>query len=127
MENKLVFDTKLDDKSFLIASSTVATSILVDSKDHEAVHIAAQTFVEDVERVTGSKPKVYFDTLPKDVDSAIIACTVESSLAQDTALRGQWEAFDIRVGQNTASKECLFVTGSDKVRKPLYPADRSAG
>lgn len=119
MENKLIFDQS-DAKSFAIGSEHGVSAILVDSSDHEAVHIAAQTFAEDVERVIGKKPVVYFDQVPKDIHSVIIACTAESSLSAGSlaqALKGQWESFDIRVGDTTAAKDtCLLVTGSDKVR-----------
>jgi hypothetical protein len=117
MENQLSFDSA--DTGFTIASSRQATAILVDSKDDQAVHIAANTFADDVERVTGKRPAVHIDTLPKGTTAAIVATTAGSTLlSSDGAvgeLLGKWEAFDIRVRKAAGIESALCVTGSDKV------------
>jgi hypothetical protein len=106
MENILVFDQPSKPDLFHIASSEYATAILLDSKDDEAVHIAANTFADDVERVTGRRPTVHIDSLPKGTSTAIVACTCSSALAHPEvagALDGQWEAYDIRVNRDGAA------------------------
>jgi hypothetical protein len=119
MENILVFDQPSRPDLFPIASSEYATAILLDSKDDEAVHIAANTFADDVERVTGRRPTVYIDSLPKGTSTAIVACTTSSALAHTEsapALDGQWEAYNIRIQSDGAAESVMQVVGSDKVR-----------
>jgi hypothetical protein len=72
MENILVFDQPSKPDLFHIASGEYATAILLDSKDDEAVHIAANIFADDVERVTGRRPTVHIDFLPKGTSTAIV-------------------------------------------------------
>ena len=117
MDNRLSFEPPAQ-KDFVIVSSTEVAAILVDSNDDEAVHIAANTFADDVERVSGRRPTVHVDKVPSGAGSTIIAATTGSHLfgthkAPD--LEGKWEAFDIRVGNASDIGAALCVTGSDKV------------
>ena len=118
MKNILVFDQPSKPDVFHIASGEYATAILLDSKDDEAVHIAANTFADDIERVSGKKPTVHIDSLPKGTSTAIIACTSSSALAHTEvarALEGQWEAYDVRIERDGAAESVMQVVGSDKV------------
>jgi hypothetical protein len=120
MENILVFDQPSKPDLFHIASSEYATAILLDSKDDEAIHIAANTFADDVERVSGRRPTVHIDSLPKGTSTAIVACTSSSALAHTDsarALDGQWEAYDIRIERDGAAESVMQVVGSDKVTR----------
>jgi hypothetical protein len=122
MENILVFDRPSEPGLFHIASGECATAILLDSKDDEAVHIAANTFADDVKRVTGRRPTVHIDSLPKGTSTAIVACTSSSALAhRDSAraLEGQWEAYDVRIERDGADGSVMQVVGSDKVSRIL--------
>ncbi|ORX37574.1 hypothetical protein BD324DRAFT_622478 [Kockovaella imperatae] len=103
--------------------------ILIDSTDDEAIHIAAHFFANDIERVTGLKPAVYNDTIPRGVESAIIVGSVDSSLVQSFEpdwtddMKGRWEVWDARVVKNPRVKgdleEVLMLTGSDR-RGTIY-------
>ena len=120
MENILVFDQPSKPDVFHIGSGEYATAILLDSKDDEAIHIAANTFADDVERVTGRRPTVYLDSLPKGTSTAIIACTSSSALAHAEVVRaldGKWEAYDVRIGKHGAAESVMQVVGSDKVSR----------
>ncbi|WVF70255.1 hypothetical protein IAT40_005044 [Kwoniella sp. CBS 6097] len=117
-------------RDFLIASKhhDKATPLLLDSKDNEAIHIAAQTFAHDVYRVTGIKPDLYNDTLPTHVKHAIIVGSVESGLIGDLengpaydGLHGKWESYDVQVvsGPLKNVDKALVVVGSDR-RGTIY-------
>ncbi len=129
-ESQAVFGSQkinhLDD-DFVIASKPHkhTTPILLDSQDNEAIHVAAQTFADDVYKVTGLRPELYNDTLPKTSPHAIIVGSVSSRLIEhiggDTEyvsdLEGKWESFDIRVTKKPLKgiDEGLIVVGSDRV------------
>jgi len=120
MESILVFDQPSRTDLFRIASTEHATAILLDSKDDEAVHIAANTFADDIERVIGRRPTVYIDSLPKGTSTAIVACTNSSPLAHADSARdldGKWEAYDIRIERDGAAGSVMQVVGSDKVSR----------
>jgi len=120
MKNILVFDQPSKPDVFHIASGEYATAILLDSKDDEAVHIAANTFADDIERVSGKRPTVHIDCLPRGTSSAMIACTSSSDLAHTEvarALEGQWEAYDVRIGRDGVAESVMQVVGSDKVSR----------
>ena len=103
-----------------------AVPLLLDSKDDQAIHVAAQTFAHDIYRVTGRKPDLYNDTLPSSVDSALIIGSVSSRLISETRdserlspLRGKWESYDMRVVKAPIKnlEKALVVVGSDRVSK----------
>jgi len=112
---------------FLIASKSHkhTTPILLDSRDDEAIHVAAQTFADDVFKVTGLRPDLYNDTLPKTSPHAIIVGSVGSKLVKSLLgetgyveeLKGKWESYDIRVTKKPLQhiEEGLVVVGSDRV------------
>lgn len=120
--------------ALLLVSPHGALPVLSDSHDPPAVHLAIQSFVYDVERVTGRRLEVYNDTLPPDNTRAIIVGTVQSrlvgSLQPDTerqvffvsSTEGQREAYDIRTLYRPLSglAEALVIRGSDKVSLARY-------
>jgi hypothetical protein len=112
--------------SFIIASKTHkhATSLLLDSNDDEAIHLAAQTFARDVCWITGIRPQLYNDTLPEEVEHAIVVGTVTSKLVQKGVkgvdyreLEGKWESYDVRVARYDGLKNALVIVGSDRVSR----------
>jgi hypothetical protein len=113
---------------FLIANAKEhhATPLLLDSKDDQAIHVAAQTFAHDVYRVTGLKPDLYNDTLPEGVHGAVIVGSISSRLISEihdserlAHLEGKWESYDMRVVKKPLKslEKALVVVGSDRVSK----------
>lgn len=138
LPNALVFEPSPD--ALTIASASGALPILYDSGDPEAVHIAVNTFAEDVQRVTGVKPEIYQDDLPNGSSAAIIVGTIGSVLLRNvrcsfenknthsdgaqTSFAGyasmsenDWESFNARVVAQPLKgiEEALVIAGSDKV------------
>ncbi len=113
--------------SFVVASAPHKHSapLLLDSRDDEAIHVAAQTFAEDIYRVTGLRPELYNDTLPTHIEKAIVVGSVSSRLVRSLhgemeyvdGLKGKWESFDVRVMSEPVKglEEGLVVVGSDRV------------
>jgi hypothetical protein len=132
--DQVVFGTGHASKQeFILASSDKGSdslSILTSSKDNAAVHLAVASFVVDVEKVTGSKLKVYNDTLPGDSKRAVIVGTSRSEVVKGLRgyqgvvddLEGKWESFDIRVLENPTHelKEAMVISGSDRVSRRTY-------
>ncbi|KJE03723.1 hypothetical protein I311_02487 [Cryptococcus gattii NT-10] len=118
------------DNYFVLASShhRFASPLLLSSEDDQSIHVAAQTFAEDVYKITGHRPDLYNDTLPDDVHRAVIVGSVESgvirSLKTDPkreSLKGKWESFDISCEASPLEglEEALVITGSDR-RGTIY-------
>lgn len=130
--DQVVFGTGHASKhEFILASSDKGSdslSILTSSKDNVAVHLAVASFVVDVEKVTGSKLKVYNDTLPGHSKKAVIVGTSGSEVVKGLRgyqgvvddLEGKWESFDIRVLESPTHelKEAMVISGSDRVSQP---------
>ncbi|GFZ44409.1 LOW QUALITY PROTEIN: hypothetical protein JCM24511_02131 [Saitozyma sp. JCM 24511] len=127
------FGSNLWSAGFLLASETLeyAAPLLLDSGDDEAIHLAASTFADDIQRVTGQRPVLYNDSLPQSVDRAIVIGTRSSRLVQllqdpgandvHNGLSGMWEAYDCRVIQKPLAsvQEALLIVGSDR-RGTIY-------
>jgi hypothetical protein len=112
--------------SLLLAGHGKALPILVDSSDNEAIHVAVNTFAQDIERVTGVRPEIYQDKLPaKCSGKAIIAATAGSPLASIaaqkvpdvTAIKGKWESYHTCIVDKPCEgvEEGLMILGSDRV------------
>ena len=123
--SSILFDTAAESgDAILLAGGGAALPILVDSADSEGIHIAARTFADDVERVTGLRPEVHKDSLPKGHRGpAVIAATAGSSLLSSlksrpiSDLKGKWESYYTSVldGPCAGVKEGIVVAGSDRV------------
>lgn len=128
--SSILFDTAAESgNAILLAGDGAALPILVDSADSEAIHIAVRTFADDVERVTGLRPEVYKDSLPKGHRGpAVIAATAGSSLLSSLKgrsvgdLKGKWESYHTSVVKEPCAgvKEGIVVAGSDRV-SPFSP------
>jgi hypothetical protein len=111
------------DNDFHVANHGSLVPIITDSSDPASLHLAASTFADDLERVTGSRPAVYNDTVPDWATKVIMVGTASSGLLANisndgrAAVEGLWEAYDIRVveGPIAGVEEALVITGSDKV------------
>jgi hypothetical protein len=133
--DQVVFGTGHDSNhEFIVASSdkgSASLPILTSSKDNIAVHLAVASFVTDVEKVTGSKLKVYNDTLPGHSKKAVIVGTSGSQIVKGLRgyqgvvddLEGKWESFDIRVLDEPTQdlEEAMVISGSDRVSCRTLP------
>lgn len=116
----MTFNTEND--PFVIADHGSLVPIITDSSDSASIHLAAATFADDLERVTGTRAAVYNDTVPDWTQKVVMVGTVSSGLLaglQPRDLEGQWEAYDVRIvpGPISGVEEALVVMGSDKVRQ----------
>ena len=115
------------DGYFPIASAWKATAIYTDVKDYKVVGIAADMLADDVERVTGHRPKHESISnqkfLPKD--AAIVAGTLGNSAMVDwivdrqkldvSVIRGKWESFLIITTTHPKHHTpILLIIGSDR-------------
>lgn len=128
LDQKVFGTSEIDSSShdtLLIAStrSKFALPLLLDSKDDDAIHLAAASFAKDVEKVTGVRPHLYNNTLPKGTKRCIMVGTAASGLVGGMGLghveemKGKWEVFDIRVVDKARNlEEALVISGSDRVR-----------
>jgi hypothetical protein len=113
------------DNAFVIANHGSLVPIITDSSDSISLHLAVSTFADDLERVTGSRPGVYNDSVPDWAERVIMVGTTSSGLlaglSKVEGLEGQWEAYDIRVVDAPVDgvQDALVITGSDKVRLRL--------
>jgi hypothetical protein len=126
-EQQAVFsptDSASHSNDLLIASThqKFALPLLLDSKDDDAIHLAAASFARDVEKVTGVRPHLYNNTLPKGTKRCIMVGSAGSGLVGGMGLehvekmKGKWEAFDVRVVDKARNlEEALVISGSDRV------------
>lgn len=115
--------------AFPLVTASAPASLFVDAADFKVVHIAAELFAADVERVTGKKPPLqrpgpeaapgapsaalFVGTLGKSptIDALIRAKNIDTS-----AIAGQWESFLILPVRNPAPgiENGLAIIGSDR-------------
>ncbi len=118
----ITFDS---DSGFLIAKDNGTSAVIVlDSMDVPAIHIAASSFADDVQRVTGTRPTLYNDTVPRGGGQPIIVGTVGSKLIQSiqgvsnisSSLDGKWESYWTGVLSDPLAgvNQGLIIAGSDK-------------
>ncbi|MCX2678671.1 glycosyl hydrolase 115 family protein [Galbibacter sp. EGI 63066] len=111
-------------ETFTLVEANNTTTIYYDSSDFEVVHIASKLLAEDVERVTGEKPKVSTEK-PKS-KTAIIVGTIGSSKIIDRlvkkgklsvdGLKGSWEKYLYKTIKEPLPNvdEALVIVGSDR-------------
>jgi hypothetical protein len=108
----------------LVLGKTVA-DIYVDANDAKLVGIAAGLLAEDVERVTGTKPRVVHDPGQLGTDGVIIGSVGHSVLLDQliaagkidaAGVRGQWETYKLQVVARPIPKieRALVILGSDR-------------
>lgn len=122
-------------RPFIIADRTSHTvvPIVTSSEDDIAIHMAVLNFADDIHKVTGLRPLIYNDTLPRHTKKAIVVGSLDTGLIGSQhfpwtgEMEGRWEVWDARVVREevTGVGEALVLTGSDRVRLtsliPLYP------
>ena len=123
-EEPMIRETPFDG-SFPLFTPQASTPVVIDTADAEVVTIAAQSFSEDVKRLSGTAPDVR-SALPEQADEVILAGSVEQSglvrqLLQQNAFdashvdSGQWESFVFTVVEEPIEgiDRALVVAGSD--------------
>ena len=110
---KRLFPSLLLFLAFLIASCAgkdldlSKVTVVYDGSDHPLVAQMAQTLADDIERVSGVRPKVAQGQVDGPV--VVLGTAGQSSLVDDVdALAGQWETYRIKT-----SRDKIEVTGSD--------------
>jgi hypothetical protein len=110
---------------FILVRNAGAADVLFSPDEFKVVEIAAQDFVEDVERVTGRKPRLLKD-LSQASGYAVIAGTLGKSPLIDSLvragklnleqLRGKWESFVVTTVPHPLPniQMGLIIAGSDR-------------
>jgi hypothetical protein len=108
----------------LVLGSTMA-DIYVDARDARVANIAADLLSQDVERVTGRKPRVLNDPAKLRADAVIVG-TIGSSTLIDMLIasnkvhvadiKGQWETYKLQVVDKPLPNvtRALVILGSDR-------------
>ena len=102
-----------------------AADIYVDAKDTKLTNIAAGLLADDVERVTGKKPRVLNDATQLGSDAVIVGSighseVIDKLIAEnkiDVAdVRGKWETYKLQVVANPLPNvaSALVIVGSDR-------------
>lgn len=111
--------------AFPLASKNGLASVYVDAADFDAVKKSAALFAEDVERVTGSSPKI-LSTSAAIKDYVVIIGTIGRSEILNKliaakklhtgSLQNGWEQFLIQTVDNPLPnvKKALVIAGSDR-------------
>lgn len=110
---------------FSIVEGTTTANILYDTSDNVLVQKVATFLADDIEKVTGKKPKIV-STNDQTNNKLIIIGTIGNSPLIDQlitakklnvdAIRDQWERFIIQTIKNPLPgvSEALVIVGSDK-------------
>jgi hypothetical protein len=104
----------------------VGLLILVDTEDYEGIHISAAHLANDLERVSGHKPKIW-SQIPRE-SSAIEGTILVGSIQKSPIIRSlvssrhldiqpvedKWESFVTATLSLPWANKCLVIAGSDK-------------
>ena len=115
---------------FALSFSGKAVPLYVSSEDYPGVTKVVKLFQADIESVTGSKPEIFADEIPKSKEIVIIGTlgksTIIDKLVEDKKInvkniKGKWETFTRQVIENPLPgvDRALVITGSDK-RGTIY-------
>ena len=109
-----------------LVSVTDTAQILIDRSDAKVVEIAAGLLADDIEGVTGKKPKITYSPGELSSNTVIIAGTLGKSSLVDSliasgkvdvsAIEGKWEACIVATVDNISPsiKRAVVVVGSDR-------------
>lgn len=117
-----------DNAVFTLASSSSHTSILTNAQSHLAVHIAVNSFAEDIRSaVPGSQVSIHNITSTGEIEqfedeNIVIVGTLSDDIMKEvhamantnvTNIENQWEAWSVEP-TSLASKDILLVSGADR-------------
>jgi len=128
-ENTFVSTTKAKDY-FAVSSPTERASLLINSSDFPGVVRAFRDLQEDIMKVTGRRPEIYYDRVfpAKNViiagtlgKSELIDKLVAKKMINPAELIGKWEKFIIKTVKKPfpGIDNALIIAGSDK-RGTIY-------
>jgi hypothetical protein len=114
-----------DKTYFMLSESGKTATIYTSSSDFPGVLRAANDLQTDLDKVTGSTPKMIQDLTPKTGNIVIIGTLGKSPLLDELVnshklqvdgIKGRWENFIIQVVDNPfpGVKQALVIAGSDK-------------
>jgi len=121
----IIIRTQKDAGFFPVVSASGPTAIYVDKKDHWLMQKVAELLQQDIEMITGEKPRI-LDVMPASADQLIIIGSMDSSdiirtLAAENkihtiTLKGQWEKFQFQTLDKPVKgiQRALIIAGSDK-------------
>ncbi len=120
-------DSRMHKGDFPLVTKKQSAPLVIASEDFKVVSIAVQDLAQDIERVTGQKPRVlsgvseskktqnvvYIGTLGK---SPVIDELIANGKLDVAQLRGKWESFLIALIDNPQPgiKQALVIIGSDR-------------
>jgi hypothetical protein len=116
---------KGEEIDFCLASDIFAADILVDKNESKTVLLASELFSDDVERITGHKPKVKNSINPISSECVIIGSIEESEIIKKLIrkekikvdeISGKWESCLIQTVINPLPgvDKALVIAGSDR-------------
>jgi len=106
------------------------TALCVNANDYPGVIRALGDLQSDIEKVTGNKPEVSNDRIPKNVQVVLVGTLGKSSLVDQliksgkldvSSIKGKWEHYQIQVVKKPLPglNQALVIVGSDK-RGTIY-------
>jgi hypothetical protein len=122
--------TKKEAGSFTLASSGKATALWVSSQDYPGVIRVLKQLQTDIDSVTGAKPTLSIDAMPKSKEvvlvgtlgrSPVIDSLVQKKKIDVNGIAGKWETFLIQTVEKPLPNvdRALVIVGSDK-RGTIY-------
>ncbi len=121
-DNYLISDSEDD---FALFGNSYVADILIDKNDNKTVRLAAELFSEDVERVSGEKQELKFNSKSISGNCIIVGSIEESGFIQNlvrnkiidvSEIRGKWESCLFEVVDNPVEgvEKALVIAGSDR-------------
>jgi hypothetical protein len=118
------FAFRLTAQTFPLSTTTSSTALVVSENDFVGVHTAAKNLQEDIERVSGRRPRILAST-PSEKNIVLIGTLGKNTLIDNliennklnvSEIKGKWEAYLIQVVEKPFPDvdRALVIVGSDK-------------
>lgn len=110
---------------FPIVAKNISATILYDASDEKLIEIASMLLADDIEKVTGRKPKTTTSRESLDTNLIVIGSIGQSEFIDGliaskkidvSPIKGQWERFLMKTVKNPfpGVSQALVIAGSDK-------------